>query len=430
MRRKSASALVAAAAASLALVACTGAPPTGNSGSTGNSSTGNKITYLIGQPDTPAELTAIKTNIKSFEKQSGVTVDLQTLPNDTLRTVIQTRLRSGNGPDVFTYDTGPGFSGVLAKAGLLYDLTNTYRKDHWSIYNWAKSTVTFDGKTYGIPDQIEEVGLFYNKDMFSQLGIQAPTTLAQLRADAAKIKAAGKIPFATGDKEAWEGGHLLSMALASTVGPAQDQKLVVNQASWQSPGVVQALNVWDQFRKDGYVTPSSPAITYDNSNALFYSSKAAMDPTGTWLIQDFPASVKFKVGFIPFPSTTGGAPFSTDLGGGFFMSANSKNVAGSLKFMNYLASQSEGRFEESHYQIPAFPVSGSMGSSRVYPLFTQVVKSTASYAKGAGNVGFNIDVNETDAFNQAMYNGMQALLTGEKTPQQVSAALQAAASSK
>lgn len=429
MRRKSASALIATAAASLTLVACTGAPPGSNSGST-DTSTGNKITYLIGQPDTPAELTAIKTNIKTFEKQSGVTVDLQTLPSDTLRTVIQTRLRSGNGPDVFTYDTGPGFSGVLAKAGLLYDLSSTYQKDHWTIYNWAKSTVTFSGKTYGIPDQIEEVGLFYNKDMFSQLGLQAPTTLAQLTADAAKIKAAGKIPFATGDKEAWEGGHLLSMALASTVGPAQDQKLVVNQASWQSPGVEQALNVWDQFRKDGYITPSSPAINYDNSNALFYSGKAAMDPTGTWLIQDFPGTVKFNVGFIPFPSTSGSAPFSTDLGGGYFMSANSKNVSGSLKFMNYLASQSQGRFEESHYQIPAFPLSGSTNSAKVDPLFTEVVKTTASYAKGAGNVGFNIDVNETDSFNQAMYNGMQALLTGEKTPQQVSAALQTAASSK
>lgn len=428
MRWKSAS-VVAAVAASVTLVACTGAPPASNSGSQHNSGSGNKITYLIGQPDTPAQLTAIKTNIKNFEKQSGVTVDLQTLPNDTLRTVIQTRLRSGNGPDVFNYDTGPGFSGVLAKAGLLYDLSSTYQKDHWTIYNWAKSTVTFDGKTYGIPDQIEEVGLFYNKDLFSQLGLQPPKTLADLTADAAKIKAAGKIPFATGDKEAWEGGHLLSMSLASTVGPAQDQKLVVNQASWQSPGVVQALTVWDQFRKDGYITPSSPAITYDNSNALFYSGKAAMDPTGTWLIQDFPASVKFNVGFIPFPSATGGAPFSTDLGGGFFMSANSKNVSGSLKFMNYLASQSQGQFEESHYQIPAFPVTGSTGSSKVYPLFKQVVDSTASYAKGAGNVGFNIDVNETDAFNQAMYNGMQALLTGEKTPQQVSVALQSAASS-
>jgi hypothetical protein len=33
---------------------------------------------------------------------------------------MQTRLRSEDPPDVFTYDTGPGFGGVLADAGLLY----------------------------------------------------------------------------------------------------------------------------------------------------------------------------------------------------------------------------------------------------------------------------------------------------------------------
>ena len=33
--------------------------------------------------------------------------------------MLQTQLRSGEGPDVFSYDTGPGFAGALAKAGLV-----------------------------------------------------------------------------------------------------------------------------------------------------------------------------------------------------------------------------------------------------------------------------------------------------------------------
>ena len=96
------------------------------------------------------------------------------IPSENVRTVLQTQLRSGEGPDVFGYDTGPGFAGALAKAGLVYDLTAAYQENDWPIYDFAKQRVTFDGKLVGVPSQIEEVGVFYNKDIFTELGIEQP----------------------------------------------------------------------------------------------------------------------------------------------------------------------------------------------------------------------------------------------------------------
>lgn len=413
-----------AATLALALAGCTGAAP-GTGSAKGD---GKSVVYSIGQPDTPKQLASIKADLKDFEKESGVKVTLRVIPNNSSRTLIQTQLRSGNGPDVFQYDTGPGFAGVLAKAGLLYNLTDHAKTANWTVYNWARNTVTFNGKYYGIPDQIEEVGLFYNKDLFDQMGLQPPTTMAALETDAAAIKAAGKVPFAAGNKEGWEGGHLLSMALSSRVGPTESKSLVTNQSSWDSDGVKGAIGTWSDFAKKGYLPASPNAITYDNSNALFYSGKAAMDPTGTWLIQDFSSAVKFNVGFVPFPSATGEGIASTDLGGGTFMSASSKNTTAALKLMDYLVSQKHGTWELNHYLIPAFPLSTS--SADVSPLFAQVIKNTASYAKGSGNVGYNIDVNETDAFNKVMWDGMQGVFNKTTTPDQLAQKLQAAAQQK
>jgi raffinose/stachyose/melibiose transport system substrate-binding protein len=416
--------IAVAAAVAVALTGCTGAAPTAKSAA-GN---GKSVVYSIGQPDTPAELASIKADLANFTKESGVKVTLRVIPNNSSRTLIQTQLRSGNGPDVFQYDTGPGFAGVLANAGLLYNLTSHAQTAKWTVYNWARNTVTFNGKYYGIPDQIEEVGLFYNKDLFTQLGLQPPTTMAALETDAAAIKKAGKIPFAAGDKEGWEGGHLLSMALSSRVGPAASKSLVTNQSDWNSDGVKGAIATWADFVKQGYLPPSPNAITYDNSNALFYSGKAAMDPTGTWLIQDFPGAVKFNVGFVPFPSADGTGIASTDLGGGTFMSAGSKNTAAALKLMDYLVGQTHGTWELNHYLIPAFPLSTK--AANVSPLFSQVIANTASYAKGSGNVGYNIDVNETDVFNKVMWDGMQGILNGNSTPADLASKLQAAAQKK
>ena len=127
---------------------------------------------MIGQPEDAADLELIKEDIKKFESQNaGITVKLDVIPIENVRTILQTQLRSGKGPDVFGYDTGPGFAGALAKAGLLHDLTDAYAKYNWPIYDFAKQRVTFDGKLVGIPNQIETLGLFYNKDIFAKHGV-------------------------------------------------------------------------------------------------------------------------------------------------------------------------------------------------------------------------------------------------------------------
>jgi maltose-binding protein MalE len=76
-----------------------------------------------------------------------------------MRTVLQTQLRSGEGPDVFNWGSGPGYAGALAEAGLLYDLTDAYEEYGWPIYDFAKERVTFDGKTVGVPGEMETIGL-------------------------------------------------------------------------------------------------------------------------------------------------------------------------------------------------------------------------------------------------------------------------------
>jgi raffinose/stachyose/melibiose transport system substrate-binding protein len=55
---------------------------------------------------------------------------------------MQTRLQSEDPPDVFTYDTGPGFGGVLAEAGLLRSLEDVYENKSWDIYKWARQRAT------------------------------------------------------------------------------------------------------------------------------------------------------------------------------------------------------------------------------------------------------------------------------------------------
>ena len=110
------------------------------------------LRYLVEQPEDPATLERLDKHLDDFEKANpGITVKVEGMPTDNMRTVLQTQLRSGAGPDVFNWGSGPGYAGALAKAGLLYDLTDAYAEHKWPIYGFAKDQVTFDGKVVGIP---------------------------------------------------------------------------------------------------------------------------------------------------------------------------------------------------------------------------------------------------------------------------------------
>ncbi|MFD1713525.1 ABC transporter substrate-binding protein [Amnibacterium flavum] len=409
--------------AAVALSAMTLAGCTGGTGGGGGDSDPDSIRFLIGQPEDNADLDLTKADLAAFTEATGIEVKLDVVPSENMRTVLQTQLRSGEGPDVFGYDTGPGFAGALEEAGLLYDLTDAYADNDWPIYDFAQERVTFGGKIVGIPNDIESVGLFYNKDIFDSLGLAQPETLDDLTAAADVIRDSGVIPFAVSDKEGWQGGHLLSMVLSSEVGGDAMEGLIAGDTSWESPEVVDALDVLASYNSDGLFTPSPTAVTYDNANALFYSGKAAINPTGSWLAQDIERNVDFGVGYIPFPAQDGPGIFSGGLGSGLFISATTTKADAAIKFLDWNVTQEHGRWQvEEQQSIPAFPVDTE--GIEATPLFTQIIADAAKIADGTGDFGYNVDVLMSDTFNEAMWDGIQAILTGQKDADQVAADLE------
>lgn len=386
------------------------------------------LRYLVEAPENADDLDPLREHLKDFEAANpGVTVKLEAIPLEQLRQSLQTQLRGPNGPDVFAWGSGPQYAGALAEAGLLYDLTASYEAKQWPVYEFAKTQVTIDGKVLGVPGEMETIGIFFNKAIFAELGLAQPQNLAELEAAAEAIKGSGKIAFAMADQEGWEGSHWFSMALSSRIGSAKMAELFAGTASWDSPDVVAALKIWEDWNEAGYFPPTPTAISYDNGNALFFSGDAAMIPTGSWLVGDIEAAgVDFEVGFMPFPSETGPGIWTGGLGSGPYVSANTQNPEAAIAFVDYLVSQEHGRWVvENLATIPPYPV--DTAGVEVSPLFAQVLADTARFAGGDADFGSNIDVLSTDVFNEAMFNGIQAILTGQKTAEQVAAELEAAA---
>src|ERR671921_1707073 len=184
---------------------------------------GNKVVKFLAAAEETSiqERAAIELQVDRFEEQHPqYTLEREVIVAGGASTVIntneemQTTLQSEDPPDVFSYDTGPGFGGVLADAELVFPLEDAYRQRGWDIYEWAKQRATYNGTLYGVPDQVEEIVLFYNKNLVAEV----PNTIDELRQIADELKGQGIIPFAFGNQEQWPAGHMFSIGVSNVLG--------------------------------------------------------------------------------------------------------------------------------------------------------------------------------------------------------------------
>src|ERR671910_2749153 len=309
-----------------------------------NSSHGKVVRFLTGTRETAAlERAATELQVDMFEEQHpNIELQRETLQPDEVRREIKSRLRSKTPPDVFAYDTGPGFGGVLADAGLLHPLENAYEEHGWDIYDWAKQQATYEGTVYGVPDQVEEIIVYYNKDLIPEV----PRTVEELREISDDLKGRGKIPLTFGNRERYPASHLFSIAASNVLGRDGLDSILNGDGRWDTPQVVEAIGLmFGDFVKSGYYPKSPNAPPYDGANALFYSGEAAMNPTGTWLVSEIVQAVQeFEVGFFPFPSIEGsGVSPPAGVGTGWFVAEGTRNPQEAITFIDYLLQDDTAR---------------------------------------------------------------------------------------
>jgi raffinose/stachyose/melibiose transport system substrate-binding protein len=391
---------------------------------------GNRVVKFLTSPEETniQERAATEIQVERFEEQHPkYTLEREVIRVGGASTVINTNqemqntLQSEDPPDVLSYDTGPGFGGVLAEAGLVLPLEDAYRQRGWDIYGWAKERATYNGTLYGVPDQVEEIVLFYNKNLVPEV----PETVEDLRQIADGLRGRGIIPFAFGNQEQWPAGHMFSIGVSNALGREGLDDILYGDGTWDTPEVEEAIELFFRdFVKSGYYPEGLSALNYDGANTLFYSGEAAMNPTGTWLVPEIVQTVQdFEVGFFPFPSIEGsGISPPAGVGAGLFVAKDASNPKGAIEFIDFLLQDSTARLiVEQLNVIPAQPVN-SQGLD-VPELFKEVLEDLSA-SPGTQSFGYNIDVLAPQNFNEVMFTGFQEVLDGTRSPAEQARALQ------
>jgi len=344
MSRKTRSATAVAIGLGVALAAtgCAGGGDTGNGGGSAN----GKVTLTLwenAQPGPGEEYW--KAAVKEYHQlHPNVTVKIQAVQNEDFDGKLQTALNSNSAPDIFL-QRGGGKMQAMVDASQIQPL-NLTAADKANAGEASVAGYSIDGKVYAMPVDTQPEGIYYSKDLFKKAGITAPpTTMEELEADVAKLKAAGVAPIAVGAKDAWPAAHwYYNFALREC---GQDtmtkagKELKFTDPCWTKAGDDLASFVKsDPFQK-GFLTTSSQQGA-GSSAGMVANHKAAMELMGNWQPGVYSTLTPDKkqlpdLGWFPFPAVNGGqGDPSAIMGGldGFSLSKNApKEAFGFLEFL-------------------------------------------------------------------------------------------------
>jgi arabinogalactan oligomer / maltooligosaccharide transport system substrate-binding protein len=137
---------------------------------------------VIWSDDKRAEV--LKSFKDKFEKDNGVTVDVQAISKDQQTTFV-TASQQGSGPDVMV--GAHDWIGNLVQNGAIDPIQITDAQKA-SFPDVAIKAMTFGGQVYGMPYAIENVALIRNTELVPN----APATMEELVSTGKALKAAGK----------------------------------------------------------------------------------------------------------------------------------------------------------------------------------------------------------------------------------------------
>lgn len=382
----------------------------------------------------PQESDAADAIYQSFTDQNpNITITREVIDTDTMRQTVNTAISSGTGPDVIFYDAGAGYAGVLAEAGLLLPLDDMAEQYGWKerIAPSALEAASLGGQLFGLPLQVDLIGMYYNQTVLEREGYTVPQNVQELVTLCQQASEAGYVPMALGGLDGWPLFHQFSMVSNNMIGIDEMRSLLFeSQGRWDSPEMVQAIDAYFvQLRDAGCFGEDVNALTNDDAISLFQSGQALMYPSGSWAIQDLsPENMPdMTVEYQPFPGLEGGAGsfWLSGIGSAYYITSTSQNQEAAGQFLDHLFSPEVAQqwVADAGFFVPMSVDTSGMDLS---PLQVKILEELAKGAAGEIQFGFNIDVIAPPEFNDAMSNGFQRMLAGDKTAEQQAADLQAA----
>jgi raffinose/stachyose/melibiose transport system substrate-binding protein len=369
--------------------------------------------------------------IANFERAyPNIKVEEEYLPiGTTYANALRTRLRSGNAPDVFYVTSGSGgLASVLplARAGFVADLaTRPWAK---RVPVNSRSLYFIGKKLYAVPIQVVPVGVMYQPNVYSQIGIRVPTTMRQFLSACRTATSKGKAGLLNVAGASVQNAGLLAVTIAANYVQGQDSnwnaKRARNQVTFAgSGGWRRTLQRIVDMKNAGCFPRGAESLDNVPATGGFVSGNVP-----SWVL---PSSIiglmkninrNIQINMYPLPGETAAQTrINASPTDSLAVYSRTRNRDAALKFADFWAREGQSRFYAS--------LTGgvSLHQADTGAKLRSELRGISPILKSKKKVfpQIHLDWENPEVFN-LLGQGVQGLLTGQRTPDQILRAMDAA----
>lgn len=393
-----------------------------NDSSKSEGSSGEKKELTVwwwGDQEAPGAQAWMDETVEKFESENpNIKIKTVLQSTDQLVPAFQAAAMANQGPDIQYF-----WGGVWTLENAWNDFivpVSDYISDDELSHHINTSERTYSDKIWGTSWYLSDNAIPYRKDVFEKAGLDPnnpPKTWDEFLAACEKIKQAGYVPLAVGLKDGWLGGWIWQMMSKQNLdGHEELLEAVLGNADFKDEKYSEWLYKLAELNEKGYINNDVLSLDYQQGQDLFANGQAAMvfgnDTFFPQWIKDIGAD-KFGVMNVPTFGDGAMADTITVTAQGFGITSWSKHKQEAADFLVYMHKQD--RLESWYEKTGVFPADDRFDSSKIT---IPQMKEVFEMVKAKPSVNFENFI-PSMVEEQAVLSGVQMMLAGQKTPEQV-----------
>jgi ABC-type glycerol-3-phosphate transport system substrate-binding protein len=367
--------------------------------------------------------------------ETGVKVNFELYaPSDAYSQKVRAAAQGKNLPDIFGILGEKRDFASFIKAGHIFDLSNYMNESsgEWRNRFFAKALAvnefTVDNAygvnpgTYGVPIDVTTIQMVYNKDLFKKLGLnpnKPPATFQDFLNIGKKIKEANMQGLVSGWGELWLIDCLANNYAFNIMGKEKVLATIHGEVPYTDPDWVKVFSLFERMQESGVLADGLVTMINKTAEQFFANGRAVFAFNGSWCVnvyKNMNPDLEYAV-MLP-PKVSDDYPMSIWGGAGssFMVNANGKYPEDAIKFLKWFTDKDQQVYlADTTSNLPANK--NSIGN------IPDILSEFADDMENATHPN-TWGISEFPAVIEAFDKGIQSIIIGEKTPEQIASEVQ------
>lgn len=369
-----------------------------------------------------------------YESQTGVAVKFDLYaPSGNYTQKIIASSQAKVLPDIYGILDNKETFGKYINYGFVADLTEDFKADNsaWqkSLFDKALNVNRFEEGNiydvkpgfYGVPIDVTNMQMLYNKDLLKKAGITSPPkTFSQFLEQASSLRRQGIAPFVSGWGEVWMMDVLAWNYAFNIMGHEKVMATYKGEVPYTDPDWIEIFRIFESFRQKEVIIEGIISKPNKEAEQDFALGRAAFAFNGSWGVntyKDLAPDLQYGTMLPPVINTNRPMKILGGAGSSFVVNRNSSRKEKAVEFLKWFTSKEAQTFlAEETNNLPA--------NREAVGSISPVLSGFADDMDNATHPTI-WKYNENPRVSEAYLKGIQSIILGEQTPEEVAQDVQA-----